>query len=504
MNSLFWLKGDNMKARIPHDFIRFLNEFSLESIIIKCSQLGYSVFCNDDKSFIEYRTFNFVSNGKCHYKKAMINQCFLIDIIYEAINNHSRKSAKIITDNDLYLLIALYNDYFNKFGLSKEYTSDDALLQAFGAFGEQKRMQRYHLFKENFAREYHILYNSSAVFSDKKFFVDTEKIINDNYGVDSKTHSERIYFLTSIFFIYSGVLKRDSIEDFLLKFDMSIKEDYIEKILDEYSICIEEVKSSSLGRQIFYSKPIIKENDYYIAVNPLLMFFLFENSNYWIGRNNDSQRFTNAFGEYFEEYVKELFTSCLNDTDFKRIERSNNEKRADWILTLNGYNLIIEQKSSLSAIGIKQQRFSLTEMKKHILKTWGEAAFQLKTTEESLKINRPLKIILLYEDYYQAVCIKELFRIDEEIENDGLYVLLTIRELEMLIYCYQNHPDIFNIVISNKMLNNYEQYGVSIERLLVENGFNRNEYLYKADIFNISDTVCKKTDDFINNLINKT
>lgn len=48
-------------------------------------------------------------------------------------------------------------------------------------------------------------------------------------------------------------------------------------------------------------------------------------------------------------------------------------------------------------------------MKRHILKTWGEAVRQLNETQAALSLDTPIKIILVYEDYYKAECLEELF-----------------------------------------------------------------------------------------------
>lgn len=55
-------------------------------------------------------------------------------------------------------------------------------------------------------------------------------------------------------------------------------------------------------------------------------------------------------------------------------------------------------------------------MKQYILKTWGEAVRQLSETQTALNIEKPIKIILLYEDYYKAECLDELFKLDCDLK----------------------------------------------------------------------------------------
>ena len=120
-------------------------------------------------------------------------------------------------------------------------------------------------------------------------------------------------------------------------------------VISKNSITIDEIRNSPLGRQVFYSKPIIKIGDDYIASNPYLMLVLFTNSNYWVLRNKyrdlRSQNFTNAFGNYYEIYLEEVLSNCLTKDCFQRIEEDPKEKRADWYIKFGDYDFFIEQKS---------------------------------------------------------------------------------------------------------------------------------------------------------------
>lgn len=83
---------------------------------------------------------------------------------------------------------------------------------------------------------------------------------------------------------------------------------------------------------------------------------LFSNSNYWIIRNKyntiGSQNFINAFGIYFEKYVEELLSRCLIENEYIKIPVNNTEKRADWKLNIEGFNILVEQKSTIPVLGI--------------------------------------------------------------------------------------------------------------------------------------------------------
>lgn len=259
-------------------------------------------------------------------------------------------------------------------------------------------------------------------------------------------------------------------------------------LLDLYSTDIDSIRSSPLKRQFLYVKPIIKLGDLYYSVNAHLMLALFVNSNYWVLRNHylkiHSQVFLNAFGVYFERYVGELLNYCLENNQYTHVQEVNDEKRADWMIEINNYNFIVEQKSSLSILGIKQTQTDINAIKHHILKNWGEAVRQLVCTQDALQIENPIKIILVYEDYYKSECLDELFVLDTSLTDDRTYWLLNIREFEMLMYTYKTSPDTFREIVDEKISLERERShrGREIERLFSKRSINQNQYLRDSGI----------------------
>lgn len=79
---------------------------------------------------------------------------------------------------------------------------------------------------------------------------------------------------------------------------------------------------------------------------------------------------------------------------------------------MNGNNLSCQYLSSKIKKNdgyIKQNQTDIEKMKKHIVKNWGEAVKQLDNTQKARKMKNPIKIILIYEDYYKSECLDELF-----------------------------------------------------------------------------------------------
>ena len=190
------------------------------------------------------------------------------------------------------------------------------------------------------------------------------------------------------------------------------------------------------------------------------------------------------FGRYFEIYVEEILEKCLLNKEFSAIEETSNGKRADWHIRIGSFNFLVEQKSSISMLKIKQNHPDLKEMEKYITKTWGEAVRQLNETEKALNIDNAIKIILLYEDYYAGQCLDELFRVDKTLKNDGKYWLINIREFEMLLDIYKNNPIEFDNIIKEKLGDDSSLSfsGHSVESILNNHNIFINNYLISSGI----------------------
>lgn len=491
-----------IKARLPHSFFTYASNFSLVSMIMVISNLSYEIFLNPDKDmgrFAKKIKYTVDINKRVIKHTADVVQTWLIDMLYDIIVN-CNYGTKSITVSEALHLIALYNDYSDdrdRFQFKKS----DIWLRVYGFFGEQKKFQSS-FFAENFSREKYILESISKKEHTKNTYnIDITKVFLEitNYSTDE--YSSIFYVTTLIFLTSKGIVFSNNLPtDFANKI---FSQDNIINILNQNSTTINEIRNSNLKRQLFYSKPIIKIENFYIATNPHLMQSLFVNSNYWIIRNEfnsrKSQKFINAFGIYFEMYVEEILEYCLKPNQFKHINETNNGKRADWIISIDKYNFIIEQKSTLSLLGIKQNQSDTESMKKYILKTWGEAVRQLNETQITLDISEPIKIILLYEDYYKSECLDELFSLDNELKNDYNYWLVNIREFEMLFMTYKNTPDKFFKIVSDKIKSEHEHSleGRELEMFLNKNNVRENKYLKEVGIIeqynNIKNIITNKT-----------
>lgn len=438
-----------MKSRIPNDFFVFVQKYTLESMIYAISSLSYDIYQNPSSEMGLFGRRVFLNKS---IKSFLVIQTWLIDLIYELIQYNHYGNLEI-SQNDTIKLIRLYNNYLNK-SEKKHYNKNNIMLYLYGFFGEQKRFQEFQFFND-YARESYILEDISKKFKNRSEYVDVVSDFIEETSLKPNEYSAYLFMIHALF-TQKSAINNNEFKKYCM--DFSISYDNIIEITKRYAIDLNGIRKSSLGRQVLYTNPIIKIENTYLSANPFLMLSLFTNSNFWILRNryknrtnNESQKFISAFGIYFEEYVKELLERCVGTSNFQKIQESNAGKRADWKLHLCEFNILVEQKSSIPIITIKQNHPNLQAMDTHIKKIWGEAVKQLEATEQYYGLNNCIKIILVYDDYFKAECLEELFKQTPDLTNDGNYWLINIREFEHLLMLYYYNKEQFKIVMCEKI-----------------------------------------------------
>lgn len=482
-----------MKAIIPHPFFIHAYNFTRDSMIKEIVNLAKCVFLTHmDQSGGFMSDENYVyDDGKQKAKyKVKIVQTRLIDILYE-ICCLKQYGSKTITRNETLHLINLYNDYENI--KEKELLrNNNVILYVLGFLGEQKKFQGPAVFFEEFAREKYILdvvsYNSPK---DKTCGIDFKKEFLDETGYSTDDYSAILLLVWFLLTNSVGEVTDTNIRNTLKYKNPILSPDNVLNVINKYCISVDAIRNHPLKRQVFYAYPIIKDGDTYIPSNPYLLLALFANSNYWVLRNKylrlgkKSQNFTNAFGCYYETYFADVLENCLSANSFERIPEENSAKRADWHIKMGNYNFIVEQKSSISLLGIKQSHPDVNALKKHLTEHWKEAIEQLNNTQTFYKYENTIKVILVYEDYYISAALDELYKLDPSITNDNKVWLVTVNEFESLLQLYKKSPDIALSIIDEK--DRIETTRIYIERdlkqLFFKNGIDHNIYLEDSGIY---------------------
>ena len=481
-----------MKEKTTHPFFTYASQFTLGSMIYSICYWAKEISFNSQSDTFGFSgeanyTINF-DNKPLTVKCTMV-QTWLIDMLYLIICK-CRYGKKEIEKAESLHLINLYNDYADKLDAEYLKDDDDAILYVMGFFGEQGRMQGPSIFFEEFSREKYILEEiSHRTPSEKSFGLDIKKEFYNETHYTTDEYSALLLLIWSLFSKTMLVVNQKELDRIVKYTNPILSNENVMDVITKNSITIEEIRNSPLGRQVFYSKPIIKLGDDYIASNPYLLLALFTNSNYWVLRNKyralNSQNFTNAFGNYYEIYLQEVLSNCLTKDCFQRIEEDSNEKRADWYIKFGNYDFFVEQKSSLSLLGIKQSHPDVKAMKKHMIDNWGEAIQQLNTTQKFYNKQNAIKIILVYEDYYKSKCLDELFRLHPELGNDNHYWLISINEFETLLQLCKSNPEMAEQIIQEKdnieTSRNYKER--ELKQLFFKYKIEHNLYLREQGIY---------------------
>lgn len=207
-----------------------------------------------------------------------------------------------------------------------------------------------------------------------------------------------------------------------------------------------------------FFKPIIKTDSNKLIVGNVFIFARkFYEGIYWLIRDHyrNCQLFLNNFGNYYEKYIEEILKFYLGGGQFERVEKIKG-RRADWLIHTKEYLLVVEQKSCLLTIALKEEYPSLPDLDSYLLKNFKEAYSQLENTVRYLGQTRKviIKLVLHFENLYvgEATIKERINRLCErEIDDLSNFFLIDTEEFEELIQILADDEDIFNKVISKKI-----------------------------------------------------
>ncbi len=154
-------------------------------------------------------------------------------------------------------------------------------------------------------------------------------------------------------------------------------------------------------------------------------------------------------------------------------------------MNIGNHRILIEQKSTIMQLAAKQQQTDLNAVRKFAIDTLIKAIRQLENTETEYDDGKYIKIILLYEDYLAPALLDAIMNMPEcKIENDHYFWIVTINEMEMLLYTAKTDRQLFDTIIKEKKEaeSNHFLAGKSLVRIMREKGVNENVYLKQEKI----------------------
>ena len=362
-------------------------------------------------------------------------------------------------------LVDLYREYENEHSVAeniKDLESDGVFRVVLGMTAEQFQYQNLWWIFEKFNRDYYILLAAKSF--EHRSEIDTNAAVKEVFSCSADDY---IAILLMIFWLCSQHPDPLSAPENLYcrKENTILTPENITKFIEYYSCNYEELREHSLGKQLLYSKPFIKtqRNGVYLAVSMYLVAMMVGNGLYWLVRDyyfkQCTQKFVNAFGLLFEDYIKDLALNYCEPSEWKALS-AGSKKGADFLFDFGVLQLLVESKSSLLQLDVKQQVPNLESANKFFDRTISEAYAQLNSSYEQFngKVDVPvIKIILLYDEFSNTAIIE--LSASKIFEKDPLCFVMTIRELEILLYLHRNDK-VKEEQILNRLLDSIKPDGV--------------------------------------------
>lgn len=437
------------------DFITEIKKIRTDELIYALSNISILMH-NDDCSHTRSLAITVNSFGIWQKKNVLLTGWDIPSIEYLSVvnsNDHRNSNKRTLIPE----LVALYRQYEDKECSPNAMIKNSDLSGIFkiilGMSSEQFQFQNLNLIFEKLNRDYHILVVAEDY--EHRKILDVEAVVRSVFGFSTKD-----YVIISFMVFWLCSKHPDpltALEELYKKKEVTaFTKENIEKFVKYYSCTYQQLRDSTIKKQLLYSKPFIKtqRNENYLSSSVFLIEMLLANGLYWLVRDycreyykEDKQKFPNAFGNLFEDYIKELAQMYCGENEWHIISTERGES-ADYIFDFDSLQMIVESKSSLLQLDVKQQVPNLESVKKFFVNTIEKSYRQLN--KSYTKYNCPdkttIKVILLYDEFSNTSIIES--SIPDIFDSDTNCFVMTIRQFEILLYLRKNDPDKFYVVLS--------------------------------------------------------
>lgn len=482
------------------DFVSEIKKINTDGLIYTFSEISIRMF--KDNQCIKKVEIPVIRYGRNQKLIVQLSAWDIPNIAFLSVkeSNDYRHADKV---SSLGQLVDLYRKYDNEHSAAESIknAADGVFRVVLGMASEQFQYQNLWWIFEKFNRDYYILL--AAKNFEHRNEIDTNTAVKKVFDCSADDY---ITILIMIFWLCSQRPDPLSVLESLhcRKENTILTAENIAKFIGYYSCDYKELREHSLGKQLLYSKPFIKTQRHgvYLAVSMYLVAMMVGNGLYWLVRDyyfkQGTQKFVNAFGLLFEDYIKDLALNYCETSEYKVLS-AGAKKGADFLFDFGMLQLLIESKSSLLKLDAKQQVPNMESTNTFFNRTISEAYTQLNSSYEELKekIDVPIiKIILLYDEFPNTAIIELSER--KIFEKDSFCFVMTIRELEILLYLHRNDKAKEEQIL-NKLLDSTKPDGLqkkqNIGAIYEELSIHENQHLHgQMDYFS------KMMEHFGNNL----
>lgn len=463
-------------------FIKEIKCYYTDSVLEAFSKLSLDIF-NKKSNLQKHETPATITLPMLHNNKKYsvdLHAWDISSIAFYSIKCSNDYKGGTLPNERIPYLVNYYRTFDNlRYELASKDRDDSFVFLFLSGMGmEQFEMQSTFWCLESFNREYHIFKASNRINRGKLKTVDD--ITNELFGVDLDVFA--IHFLVLFASSFYNTKPLEITAACPYNETSILNRSIFNSIINYYTVNYNDVRNSIIGSQIFYSKPFVRTSRYneIITANIYTFISCFAHSLYWLirdyYRDDSSQLFTNTFGDIFEEYFEEVLSETLPFRFWEKIATQKNQQQADYYIEFDDSIVIVELKSALFNIRVRQQIPDIESLETYYIRNISDAVKQLKSTEAKYEASGKaiIKIILLYDHVDNTSFI--MSSLDEYFAGDDLIYIMNIQEMESLLLLHNENQESFNLILEELKTPHRKHDQISVSMLF-------NKYSIEIPLF---------------------
>lgn len=438
-----------MKHEFDHEFFREISKYETGMFLQVYANLNAEVYKHkyskdDDLFHIKLADYGLAPSGVLHLSHWTIR-----DIIFQKfrrghVDGYGLKSE--IMQSEMYRLIGLYNDYENE--LSKKNLKGDSVFFLLYGIAEQQFRGQVNVFQVDKKRN-DITFNKL----DAENFFDIDLVVNETLGM---TRQE---FRLIMIILLSELLTQLAINPYRLKVDPDVFDEtkipnFWEKynrVIKYYTVTKDFMISNNLNltryRYLFaeYGETCVLADGYMLQEK-------FADAELWLAREFYQERedvygkgyFPNHFGILFERYIEyvakqEGITNRLFNINIpenmNRFFITTVGSKVDYVLETDGYRLIIECKSGIKPVAVKEANTNIEALPNFMKKIFDRGARQINAAiQNSRETEKTIVGVIVHaEKAFTKSRMKHTYLTISKQKEFKDILLFDIHDFELLI-----------------------------------------------------------------------
>jgi len=436
-----------------------IKKYKLDDLLFSLGELSREFFINDD--FIKIVPWQRRIGGLIQTFNQMIPAWVLADLSYIAIRNSNDHKSQVASFEDIGKLVNLAAKTSDELAAKRkgEIAKEDMKLHIL--LGLSQKQFWYQEINRGGSLFYNFLRYFILLTDIPRIHFSHHKQPNDDMleltGFDIKSFAQLL--MAGFAWVHNSSSINFKVTTELKEKCPILTDGNLRSCFGHFTSDYNYYRGAAFPNNPLFFKPIIMTStNRFLISNAFIWARKFYEGIYWLIRDKyiklQSQEFTNNFGEYYEKYIENVLGFYLQTSQFEKVT-GGERRKADWLIHTEKYILIVEQKSCLMTISLKEEYPSLMQLDKY-LSNFIEAYQQLADTENNLGRSDKviIKLILHFEKFYLGeALIKE--RVNSLVKDDlhdlSNYYFIDTEEFEKLMQVLSEDATAFNKIMETKI-----------------------------------------------------